>query len=99
MKRLLVISATIAGLTLLPLLHAQERQTKGKADPALVLPQDVDKPVPRLPDGHPDLSGPWDGCWKSGKDTGNWLSATIRTSPNLGTLHSSACCSPIAAGS
>src|SRR3984893_14424622 len=68
-KKLLVISATVAALTLLPPLHSQERQTKpGKPDPALVLPQDVNKPPPRLPDGHPDLSGPWDGCWKTGKN-------------------------------
>jgi len=26
------------------------------------------RPAPRLPDGHPDFSGPWDGRWKFGKD-------------------------------
>lgn len=65
-KKLLVILATVVGLTLLPSLHAQGRQ--GKPDPSLVSPQDVNKPTPRLPDGHPDLSGPWDGCWKTGKN-------------------------------
>jgi hypothetical protein len=64
-NRFLVISAALlAGLTLLPVLHSQDRQEK--PNPALVLPSDVNKPAPRLPDGHPDLSGPWDGCWRSG---------------------------------
>ena len=65
MKRVLAISATLAGLILLPPLHSQQKQEK--PNPALVLPADINRPAPRLPDGKPDLSGPWDGCWKSGK--------------------------------
>ena len=79
MKRLLVISVTIAGLTMLPSLYSQERQ--GKPDPSLVLPQDVNKPAPRLPDGHPDLSGPWDGCWKTGKERLLWWRHEQRYGP------------------
>jgi len=60
-KILVAISLTLAGLASLPVLYAQE-----KPNPALVLPQDENRPAPRLPDGKPDLSGPWDGCWRSG---------------------------------
>jgi hypothetical protein len=65
-KKLLAISATIVGLTLLPLAHAQQ-QTKwvGKMTPKFggtrVSEKDAARPAPKLPDGKPDLSGPWVG--------------------------------------
>ena len=64
MKKLLVISATIVGLPLSLLVqsHAQERV---RSVPAGGTPRVsealVNGPVPRLPDGKPDLTGPWVG--------------------------------------
>ena len=96
MKKILVVSGTVAGLTLLLLVqsHAQQRgqgggqaagQGGGRGPQQLVVGQFAGKPViqvnrgadfrdaisfndpamngpvPRLPDGHPDLTGPWEG--------------------------------------
>jgi len=63
-KELLVFPVILTGLTVLPIAHSQDKPEK--PNPELVLPSDVDKPAPRLPDGKPDLSGPWNGCWKNG---------------------------------
>ena len=64
MNKLLVISATIAGLAL-PLLvpsHAQERvRSVPSGGTPVVADALVNGPVPRLPDGRPDLTGPWLG--------------------------------------
>ena len=65
MKRILVVSATIATLTLL-LSWRTDAQQRISSIPAggtpLVADKDVNGPVPRLPDGRPDLSGPWLGA-------------------------------------
>ena len=54
MKKLLVIAVTIAGSSLLtPQLHAQGAPVVAAAE--------ANRPAPRLPDGKPDLSGPWVG--------------------------------------
>ena len=64
MKKFLVISATIAGLALPLLVHSQE-QERVRSVPAGGTPRVsealVNGPVPRLPDGKPDLTGPWVG--------------------------------------
>jgi hypothetical protein len=71
MKKFLLFSGTLAGLVLLPvLLHAQGTRS-GQADSAkgtsyLVSGAVAAGPTPRLHDGKPDLSGIWDGCWKTG---------------------------------
>src|SRR5690349_18411449 len=72
-KRSLLVSATLASLSVVPLqLHSQGGQI-GQTNSAptrnyLVSGAAASAPAPRLPDGHPDLSGPWDGCWKTGKN-------------------------------
>ncbi len=65
MKRILVISTTVIGLTvsLLVQTHAQDRIASIPAGGTPLVPDNqVNGPVPRLPDGHPDLSGPWLGA-------------------------------------
>jgi hypothetical protein len=62
-QRLLVLSATISGLTL-PLLvpsHAQQVGQVQVGGTPTVSADLVAGPVPRLPDGKPDLTGPWVG--------------------------------------
>jgi len=64
MKKLLVISGTIVGLALSLLVqsYAQERVRSVPAGRTpLVADALVNGPVPRLPDGKPDLTGPWVG--------------------------------------
>ena len=64
MKKFLVISATILGLalTLLVRSHAQERvRSVPSGGTPLVREALVNGPVPRMPDGKPDLTGPWLG--------------------------------------
>ena len=59
MKRILVVSTTVIGLTvaLLVQTHAQNRVTSiPSGGTPLVADRDVNGPVPRLPDGHPDLT-------------------------------------------
>jgi hypothetical protein len=63
-KKLLVVSTTVLALTvaLLVQTHAQNRVTSVPSGGTPVVPDSqVNGPVPRLPDGHPDLSGPWLG--------------------------------------
>jgi len=64
MKKLLAISATMMGLTLVLLAQSQPqnriRQVQVGGTP-LAPANLVNGPVPRLPDGHPDLTGPWVG--------------------------------------
>jgi len=63
-KRTLVVSMTVLGLAIALLVqtHAQNRIASIPAGGTpLVADKDVNGPVPRLPDGHPDLSGPWLG--------------------------------------
>ena len=69
MKKVLLFSGTLAGLVLLPvLLHAQSGQANSAPGSSyLASSAEAARPTPRLPDGKPDLSGPWDGCWKTGK--------------------------------
>ena len=62
MKRVLVVSMTLMALALLAHAHAQQRVSSiPSGGTPLVADKDVNGPVPRLPDGHPDLSGPWLG--------------------------------------
>jgi hypothetical protein len=59
-----MVSATAATLVLLLSwqTHAQNRVTSIPAGGTPLVPDSqVNGPVPRLPDGHPDLSGPWLG--------------------------------------
>lgn len=64
MRKVLVIAITLAGLTLTFLVqsHAQERvgQVQVGGSPT-VSDAEAAGPVPRLPDGHVDLTGPWVG--------------------------------------
>jgi hypothetical protein len=65
-KKLLVISATVVGLALSLLVQSQaQEQERVRSIPAgrtpLVADALVNGPVPRLPDGKPDLTGPWVG--------------------------------------
>jgi len=63
-KKFLVISAAIVGLalTLLVQSHAQERvRSVPSGGTPLVREALVNGPVPRLPDGKVDLTGPWLG--------------------------------------
>ena len=63
-KRTLVVSTTVIGLTLSLLVptHAQNRVTSVASGGTPVVPDNqVNGPVPRLADGHPDLTGPWLG--------------------------------------
>ena len=66
MKKLLAISAAIIGLALSLLVQSQaQEQERVRSVPAggtPVVPATlVNGPVPRLPDGKPDLTGPWVG--------------------------------------
>ena len=63
MKTLLAISATMAGLILVPLAYAQEapRGNTPSFGSTRISAKDAARPAPRLPDGKPDLSGPWVG--------------------------------------
>ena len=66
MKKFLVISATIVGLALSLLAQSQAQEPERvRSVPAgrtpLVSDALVNGPVPRLPDGKPDLTGPWVG--------------------------------------
>src|SRR5262247_902151 len=63
MKKLLVISAMIAlMLTLLGQVEAQNRVRAVSVGGTPLVPDNlVNRPVPRLPDGKPDLTGPWMG--------------------------------------
>ena len=65
MKAPLVVSGTVVGLTLSLLLvqpHAQQQVQSVPAGGTPLVPNNlVNGPVPRLPDGHPDLTGPWLG--------------------------------------
>ena len=63
MKRNVVVSATVLGLAVsLVQTHGQGRVTSLPAGGTPVVPDSqVNGPVPRLPDGHPDLTGPWLG--------------------------------------
>src|SRR5207302_7492156 len=64
MKKLLVISATMISLTLTLLVQsrAQDRVRSVNVGGTPVVPNNlVNGPVPRLPDGKPDLTGPWLG--------------------------------------
>src|SRR4029453_16835869 len=59
-----MVSATVATLTLLLSWKtaARQRVTNIPAGGTPLVPDSqVNGPVPRLPDGHPDLSGPWLG--------------------------------------
>ena len=64
MKKALVIGATMTGIALLLLVrsHAQQRvgQISVGGTPRITA-ADAARPVPRLPDGKPDLTGPWVG--------------------------------------
>src|SRR6185369_16215439 len=63
-KRILVVSTTVIGLalSLLVQVSAQNRVSSIPSGGTPVVPDSqVNGPVPRLPDGHPDLSGPWLG--------------------------------------
>ena len=67
MKRIPVIVGSGIGLTLLMLAHvgAQEQRVRlipaGPSGPVLTDEALINGPVPRLPDGKPDLTGPWVG--------------------------------------
>src|SRR5262247_1140233 len=63
MKKLLVISAMIAlMLTLLGQVEAQNRVRAVSVGGTPLVPDNlVNGPVPRMPDGKPDLTGPWMG--------------------------------------
>ena len=64
MRKLLVISATVVALalSLRPQSQAQDRVQQIRTGGTPVVSEDlVDGPVPRLPDGKPDLTGPWVG--------------------------------------
>jgi len=64
MKKFLVISATMITLTLTLLVQtqAQDRVRSVSVGGTPVVPNNlVNGPVPRLPDGKPDLTGPWLG--------------------------------------
>src|SRR5436853_6766869 len=64
MKKFLVISATMISLTLTLLVQsqAQDRVRSVNVGGTPVVPNNlVNGPVPRLPDGKPDLTGPWLG--------------------------------------
>ena len=64
MKKLLVVSTTITGLALTLLVppQAQEQVRSVAAGGSPLVPASlVNGPVPRLPDGKPDLTGPWVG--------------------------------------
>ena len=89
MKTLLVIQATIAGLALPLFLHSQGVVSSVPVGGTpTVSAKDAARPAPRLPDGKPDLSGPWDGCWKTapgqgcfGGGTNNDMEADIGMKP------------------
>ncbi|MBI4888285.1 MAG: hypothetical protein HY824_14420 [Acidobacteria bacterium] len=64
MRKLLVVSTAL--LALMVALHAQQTTTDGGGIPQVnvggtprIAPADAVKPVPRLPDGTVDLTGPW----------------------------------------
>src|SRR5213083_103210 len=65
-KKLLAISATIAALLVLPFAYAQEREAGPFGGYSIgfggtrISAKDAARPAPRLPDGKPDLSGPWE---------------------------------------
>jgi hypothetical protein len=65
-KKLLVISGTLAALLVLPFAYAQERQAGPFGGYSIgfggtrISAKDAARPAPRLPDGKPDLSGPWE---------------------------------------
>lgn len=68
MKKLLAISVAVAWLTLLPFAYAQEPPAPELPAPTgnvsvfggtNISAEDAKLPAPRLPDGMPDLSGPW----------------------------------------
>ena len=64
MKRTLVVSTMVIALAVLLSVHAnaQPRITSVPSGGTPVVPDSqVNGPAPRLPDGHPDLSGPWLG--------------------------------------
>src|SRR5882724_6003040 len=63
MRKLLVISTMIVLTLTLPVhSNAQNQVRSVSAGGTPMLPDNLVKsPVPRLPDGHPDLSGPWLG--------------------------------------
>ena len=63
MKKLLVISAMIVLTLTLPVQsHAQNRVRSVSVGGTPLVPENlVNGPVPRLPDGKPDLTGPWMG--------------------------------------
>ena len=64
MKRLLVLSAAIAGfaLTLLVQSYAQERvRSVPSGGTPVIAESKINGPVPRTADGKPDLTGPWLG--------------------------------------
>ena len=64
MKRILVVSTTVLGLAvaLLVQTQAQGRVSSLPAGGTPLVPNNlVNGPVPRLADGHPDLTGPWLG--------------------------------------
>ena len=64
MEKLVVVSVLVIGFTgaLFVQTHAQNRVTSIPAGGTPLVPDSqVNGPVPRLPDGHPDLSGPWLG--------------------------------------
>ena len=66
MKRTFVVSTTVLGLAVALLVQTHAQQQRISSVPSggtpLVADKDVNGPVPRLPDGHPDLSGPWLGA-------------------------------------
>ena len=69
MKRLIVISIAVVGLTLTLVAQQAPPRPVNPEHPseltgefvAMASPELVKGPVPRLADGHPDLSGPWVG--------------------------------------
>ena len=63
MRKLLVVSATMVGLTLsLPAARAAAQAIQVQVGGTPLVPDNlVNGPVPRLPDGKPDLTGPWVG--------------------------------------
>ena len=68
MQSCLLASAALAGFALLPVALRSQDRVSGQAPTKnyLASPAVAAGPAPRLPDGHPDLSGIWDGCWKTG---------------------------------